>query len=145
MKSSSTKTRNTVTVILVAVIALILFYAFGDRLFHRKSVVITYDSNLSDKVAKTRRRSPATDEQYLAIGSGLRTLREELDKGDMEGSRKALQNVEKIVSGVPNESGLMKGIDSVDRAIKLGDPERARDDLDHLLQDPRLATTRRSG
>lgn len=101
----------------------------------RKKVVITYDSNLRDKIAKSRAEYTGVTPRYTQISNELRTVREDLDRGEVQRSLETLRDAERPDNGIPSGSDLANGMRLAEQAVKNGDPDRARSILNSLLDE----------
>ena len=120
-----------------------LFALFGFALIRfwridlspRKKVVITYDSNLKDKIAKSQREMSESSPRYSDISNELRTARDDLDRGDVNRSLDELRRAESDGQGSLRDYELSDGLKAVEKAVRDGDSEKARDILDRMLKD----------
>jgi len=124
-----------VGVMLFALFGFALIRFFRIDLSPRKKVVITYDSNLEDKIAKSQREEPDGSPGYSDISSDLRTARDDLDRGDVNRSLDELRRAESDGEGALTDHDLADGLKSVEKAVKDGNPEKARVILDNMLKE----------
>lgn len=134
MKGNVSVQKIGVAVMLFALFGFALIRFFRIDLTPRKKVVITYDSNLRDKIAKSQREVPENPPRYTDISSELRTVRDDLDHGEVNRSLDELQRAESAGQSGVGDSDLANGMKAAEKAVKDGHPEKARSILDGLLE-----------
>jgi hypothetical protein len=146
MKGKPTIQKIGVAAMLFAMLGFAVFRLLRIDLAPRRRVVITYDSNLRDKIVE-RTPEPSTRlsrEQYSEIVDRLKAVEDEMDSGDDEGSlsdlRKLMDSDGRLRKDDPGSLParyvyVENGVRSVERAFSEGHKGEARRLLSDLLED----------
>jgi hypothetical protein len=146
LRSTPTIQKIGVAAMLFAMLGFAVFRLLRIDLPSRRKVVITYDSNLRDKIVKSTPETaanPFAEERFREIADQLRKVEDEMDRGDDQGSMTDLRSLtdsagsfEDPDSGSPPVRYVFveNGVRSVEQAVRDGRKDEARRMLSSLLE-----------